>query len=946
MQKCSSYIKKVFLLFGFLSLFFLMKAQTPAETRGVKVVSETPADTAAHNVYAIITGVSKYPDITPLKYADADAILFSEFLKTPTGGNTKPENILLLLNENAKQNDIYAGTTGWLRNKNLKRGDRLYLYFSGHGVAMNEALYFYLPYDCNPDKDANNYLMTGNINMYNIKTLVIAPYVARGVEVFLIMDACRSNEIPGGKENTQNYTNKFIVQQEMGEIMLLSTGPGMVSLESPAIGNGHGLFTYYLIDGLAGAADKDPQNGDNDGKVSLVEIGSYVKNEVRRRASKDFNNTKQIPFYCCAEKDLATVSKVDAQTYTTWENVKKLQVLSSDQNLFAVNKIRQGEKGIGDLANNDTAQITIYNRFVDAIKNENLSGEASAETFYKAMEKDWPGNNLTEDAKYSLASKYLNFCQQKINLFLSGKGIVHILNMEKKVNKENSDSANNSFTGMDEDEMRKLKTLVTTGFDLADSMMGKAIILLKNDSAYVNIFRPKSYFLKTMAAYANKSNNLKYVLQQCNNYIGSDPLSPSGYLLKGWIYKDMENDSSKFYFHKAASIAPNWPYPLNGLGNYYLSDNNYDTALYYFNKAIELDSLNSDAYRNRGLVHFILGGYAGKNGMSIINTSELELARKDFVQARKINPNDCYASAYFADHQLAFLKSYQAGSPSYLAYYNNAKTNYLRSIDCDSNFALGYQKLADFYVFLGDPMTGLKYVQECVSKNPKNADGYRNLGNFYLQTLKDTTAAIENFQKAINLDPTTGNNYFSLARIYRKQKNRAKAIKVYTEAMDRIGNNKDLLNEMGNTYFEQPSQVETAIMYYQKALDIDSNLSYVLFNLGKLYNLKENGKENSFFYYGKAAIYNPYRFRDMIHPVADYYYYDKRYTEAKPFYKLALNFASFTKFRDIERLVTILIYESNFTEAEKTLKQYLNPETDKDLYTKLSMAINQASGKN
>jgi len=247
-------IRKAFFLFCLCFIGFSVIAQPPAETRGVKITSNTPADTLKGEVYAIIMGVSNYPGITPLKFADKDAILFSEFLQTPGGRNTKRDNIKLLINEGATMNDFYAGALGWLKTKKLKKGDRLYLYFSGHGVAMNEALYFFLPYDCKPDKDENNYLMTGNINMYNVKYAVISPYISKGVEVILIMDACRSNEIPGGKEGQQNITNKFIVQQEMGEMMLLSTGPGQVSIESASIGNGHGLFTYNLIEGLAGAA--------------------------------------------------------------------------------------------------------------------------------------------------------------------------------------------------------------------------------------------------------------------------------------------------------------------------------------------------------------------------------------------------------------------------------------------------------------------------------------------------------------------------------------------------------------------------------------------------------------------------------------------------------------------------------------------------------------------
>ena len=145
------------------------------------------------------------------------------------------------------------------------------------------------------------------------------------------------------EHRSAKFNNNFIAEQKMGEIMLISTGAGQVSIESPTIGNGHGLFTYYLVDGLAGAADKDSLNGDNNGKVSLSEISTFVKNQVKRRARTDFN-TIQIPYYCCAEKDLTTISKVDEPTFTAWEYSKKLQQLSSDENFLLQIQPGRGRK--------------------------------------------------------------------------------------------------------------------------------------------------------------------------------------------------------------------------------------------------------------------------------------------------------------------------------------------------------------------------------------------------------------------------------------------------------------------------------------------------------------------------------------------------------------------------------------------------------------------------
>jgi hypothetical protein len=135
----------------------------------------------------------------------------------------------------------------WLRNRNLKAAIGYISISQVMAMPFNQDEYFYLTYDCNPAGDKNNYLITGTIQLYNLKVR-IAEASRKGVEVIFIMDACRTNELPGGGEGQQQL-QAAISEKQAGEIIMLATGAGQESLEDPLIGNGHGLFTYYLVDG-------------------------------------------------------------------------------------------------------------------------------------------------------------------------------------------------------------------------------------------------------------------------------------------------------------------------------------------------------------------------------------------------------------------------------------------------------------------------------------------------------------------------------------------------------------------------------------------------------------------------------------------------------------------------------------------------------------------------
>jgi tetratricopeptide (TPR) repeat protein len=473
-------------------------AQTPLKPRDPSVTGP--------QTFAIVMGISKYKYVRPLTYADKDAELFRDFLKSPGGGSVKEDNIFCLLNDQALSANFWAKGFQWLKYKQLQKGDRLFIYLAGHGDAIDEDQYFFLGYDCNPAGDKNNYLVGGAIQLYNLKKKIAAE-TAKGVEVFFVMDACRSNELPGGAEGL-SFLNTAVTEKKVGEIMMLATAAGQESLEDASIGNGHGLFTWYLVDGLSGLADTE---GSADNKITYSEIRNYVDKNVPSVAQQRFKK-KQQPYFCCDANSENVISQVDAAYLQKWLQQKK-------QN-------RAGDSFEGTLNNAfdfygaDTTLQETYNLFYKAIREKRLTGNASAEYYYQQLDKKYKGNPYTLDAQSTLAAEFINDAQQRVNRYLDCSNEPSA--KEKKENYE------------------------------AGQRLEKAISLVREDDPdFANALLGRMYLLK--------SNNEEMAFQ---NAYAALRIDPNGAYIQNKLallhLANNKTDSALFYASKAAKTAPKW----------------------------------------------------------------------------------------------------------------------------------------------------------------------------------------------------------------------------------------------------------------------------------------------------------------------------------------------------------------------------------------------------
>lgn len=236
-----------------------------------------------NNIKALVVGVSRYanyPDNAQLKYADDDAIAFAQFLRQHT--SVTEENIVLLTNEDAVFPNVFKKLIDQL--KASQEGDLLIIYFAGHGDVNYAGDAYLITNDAfAPDEEGHSLGMGGAIPINMLQGYIAKATSERNFKVMMVTDACRSGHLT--KTDNSAATITALIKDWNNTYKYVSCGPNQLSQEGTQWGGGHGAFTYYMLKGLMGEADRN-----EDKKIFYGELNSYVNQKV-----SDDTGYKQYP---------------------------------------------------------------------------------------------------------------------------------------------------------------------------------------------------------------------------------------------------------------------------------------------------------------------------------------------------------------------------------------------------------------------------------------------------------------------------------------------------------------------------------------------------------------------------------------------------------------------------------------------------------------------------
>jgi tetratricopeptide (TPR) repeat protein len=182
------------------------------------------------------------------------------------GGAFLDENVHLVVGPAATRERIRYELEDWLPSV-AKEPDRVIVYFAGHGF-VNKGRGYLAPWDVDRHRlDETAYPMK------ELGTAMATKVKARWK--VLLIDACHSGKVIPDSSN--EAVDASLNDLPKAFLTFSATRENQQSFEDPKLGGGFGLFSYFLVQGLKGAADVAPC----DGIITADELVEYVRWQVR-----------------------------------------------------------------------------------------------------------------------------------------------------------------------------------------------------------------------------------------------------------------------------------------------------------------------------------------------------------------------------------------------------------------------------------------------------------------------------------------------------------------------------------------------------------------------------------------------------------------------------------------------------------------------------------------
>ncbi len=683
--------------------FLFLTISLFAQEKGVIPISTGIGQLATGQTYAVVVGISDYQDegITDLRFADKDALAFAGFLQSPAGGSLDEDHLKVLINKQATHAQ-FARALDWLWEV-AGENDRAIIYFSGHGDVEKKSITqpgYLLCWDA----PSHVYMAGGAFNVRDLKDVVSTISLQNKAKVVLITDACRSGKLSGSGIGGAQATATNLSQQFANEVKILSCQPDEYSIEGEQWGGGRGAFSYHLLDGLYGMADRD-----NDQTVTVREIDMYLGDHVTPEVAPQ----NQLPMVVGNGREKLT--DIFPEILAQIKEGRKGQM-----QIFAATESRGIEDDV--LAAADSNVVVQYFAFKRSLEEkaflfpENASAPAdkSADFYYELLIKEPQLERLHSSMRRNYAAALQDDAQQ---------ALIGLMNMEP------------------EEQKQSKKTLLDK-YRPYPANLERAAEILSNHHYMYKTLKARRYLFEALMLKLEVGENANselgnHVIDKCRQSLTwQNSNAYIFYLMANAFGHNLnQRDSMMFYMEQAVEEVPTWQQPyITTSWILYPKYGDFKAAISLLGRASVIDT---NAY--------LLNGYGVVYANRYLNdrqTTDLEIATTYFLKSNALDKNFIYPY-----NNLGALFN-NSGRP------NEGEKILKKGIAIDSTHALLWANLAISYKDLDQIPKAINTLLKIISLDSTLINTYVDLGTNYL-LIGDLENAGEAFKKAHQLDSTS-----------------------------------------------------------------------------------------------------------------------------------------------------------------------------------------------
>lgn len=662
-------IKIIFYLLTFCCFGFLAKAQLQV----------------TNNTYAIVVGISGYEDaaIPRLSYADKDATFFSQWLQTKAGGSVPQYNIKLLTNESATVSAFYSAL-GWVKDK-AKENDLVYIYFSGHGdVETRNTISkgFLLAWNSPPNNYLNNAISVSDLN--NSANELTTKNKAK---IILITDACHSGKMAGDFYKGRELTAANLRLVLNNQVRMASCREDEEAAEGQAWGGGRGVFSYYLLKGLQGEAEKKDV-------VNLQNLQQFLDSCFA--ADVELKQTKHIQHPISDGSPISILAKIDSSVVAQMNSTKET-ITSAPPSPGGLISLRSVGPQLmdyffdlaaqGDFENSlnfkkylkDTSEqvpqkiVEDYCEYlrnpIDIVDHSYYKDSLSNDSAFKKRMAEYLTQNLTPNTITAIQEQDARVREQKYDENLRAHDTLNHLTLLMDQLKKNSYSRSRFAE-------RFVQLIQDQSQEMINAYLKGDMVELEKRQYYASGKRNYRAFLPLMKIaikLAPENNYLKNILQINEAYF--DGLIDRLDIATDSLAADSLLTTASKKIQNAIVLDPYSAYIHNEMGNIFFEEKKYDSAIWHYNYASLISPSWAIPYSNKITVN--------------LATNHLPAALNAARTADSLQPN------------LAFVNINAGLLMEKNGNLLSAESHYLRAIKENNVHYLPYERLGYLYINTG-----------------------------------------------------------------------------------------------------------------------------------------------------------------------------------------------------------------------------------------------------